>query len=160
PNFKISSAPLTTVVATGSDVLFDFNRGGDEPALVFESKRNGDRITGTLRIPGEDTTQFTLVRRVGGGGSGTSAPSPTPAPAPGLAPITSLNFALQNTLAGNAGSVNAVAISADGRLIATGSDDRSVRVWDAQSGQQLQKMTGHVDAVIAVAFSGDGRTVA
>src|SRR3954452_19564704 len=57
------------------------------------------------------------------------------------------------------GAVLAVAISPDGRSIASGAWNRAVTIWDAQSGRALRTMRGHTDRVITVAFSPDGRWV-
>jgi WD40 repeat protein len=56
--------------------------------------------------------------------------------------------------------VNGVAFSPDGRLLASGSDDQTVRVWDAASGAQLRCLQGHEGRVERVAFSPDGRRLA
>lgn len=56
--------------------------------------------------------------------------------------------------------VTTVAISPDGRYVAAGSLDRSVRVWDSSSGylvQRLEGAEGHRDSVYSVAFSPTGR---
>ena len=55
--------------------------------------------------------------------------------------------------------VTSVAISPDGRLVAAGSLDKVVRVWDAQSGQVLERLEGHKDSVYSVAFMPDGKTL-
>jgi WD40 repeat protein len=55
--------------------------------------------------------------------------------------------------------VTAVAFSPDGGLLATGSTDRTARVWDAASGQERLRVT-HDEGVAAVAFSPDGRLLA
>jgi WD40 repeat protein len=49
-----------------------------------------------------------------------------------------------------------VAFSPDGTRLATASDDRTVRLWDASSGESLLTLTGHTDEVWGVAFSPDG----
>jgi WD40 repeat protein len=48
----------------------------------------------------------------------------------------------------------------DGRTLASGSDDNTVKLWDVGSGQLLRTLAGHTDEVEAVAFSPDGRTLA
>ncbi|KAF5319337.1 hypothetical protein D9619_008898 [Psilocybe cf. subviscida] len=53
-------------------------------------------------------------------------------------------------------SVKSVAFSSDGTHIVSGLLDRSVRVWDASTGAQLQVLNGHSGTVNSVAFSSDG----
>jgi WD40 repeat protein len=44
------------------------------------------------------------------------------------------------TLEGHSDSVNAVAFSHDGQLLASASDDRTVRLWNPATGKQLQEL--------------------
>ena len=60
------------------------------------------------------------------------------------------------TLSGHEGDVYFVAYSPDGRSLATAGKDRSVRVWDALSGDCRLVLAGHTDEVNSVQFSGDG----
>ena len=58
------------------------------------------------------------------------------------------------------GGVNSVAFSPDGRMLASGSDDKTVRLWDPATGEHLRALTGHTEGVNSVAFSPDGRMLA
>ena len=58
-----------------------------------------------------------------------------------------------------AGVVKSIAFSPDGNRIVTGSDDRSVLVWDAKTGEQLRQLQGHTREVASVAISPDGNRI-
>ena len=60
-----------------------------------------------------------------------------------------------------AGDVNSIAFSSDSKTIASGSEDWTVRLWNATTGAPIgQPLTGHTDFVRSVAFSPDGKTIA
>ena len=65
-----------------------------------------------------------------------------------------------NQFTGHTGFVNAVAYSPDGQTIATGSEDRTIKLWDARTHQLRGTLTGHTLGVTALAFSRDGQTLA
>lgn len=61
---------------------------------------------------------------------------------------------------GHTGVVNSVAFSSDGKMLASASDDTTVRLWDTMTGAHLRTLSGHRNEVLSVAFTPDGKTVA
>jgi WD40 repeat protein len=57
------------------------------------------------------------------------------------------------------GAISSLAISPDGRLLATASMDRSLRLWDLTARQAVADFQGHLAEVWATAFSADGQTL-
>ncbi|MBP7828686.1 MAG: TIR domain-containing protein [Kiritimatiellae bacterium] len=61
------------------------------------------------------------------------------------------------TLEGHADEVSSVSVSPDGRRAVSGSSDKTLRVWDLETGQCLRTLEGHADGVSSVSVSPDGR---
>ena len=49
-----------------------------------------------------------------------------------------------------------MAFTPDGKRLLSGGDDRTLRVWDVKSGEELYRLVGHTDKLWAVACSADG----
>ena len=64
------------------------------------------------------------------------------------------------TQAGHTDEVHSVTYSPDGTMLASGSKDGTIRLWDAATGQEWAVLGGHAGEVNRVAFSPDGRILA
>ncbi len=80
-----------------------------------------------------------------------SAPYPTPPPFPGHRIYT---------FSGHTKWVSAVAWSPNGKRIASGSSDTTVKIWDSPSGGNIFTYNGNGGPVNALAWSSDGKRIA
>lgn len=69
------------------------------------------------------------------------------------------NSSNPRTLVGHSGEVNTVAISPDGKTIASGSDDKTVKLWQLNGGKEIRTLNSHSDWVYSVAISPNGETL-
>jgi WD40 repeat protein len=67
------------------------------------------------------------------------------------------------TFKGHADPVYAVAVSPDGDVLATGSFDKTIKLWDPTAGKEVRTLggkTGHTNQVLSLSFSPDGKMLA
>ncbi|MEB3358809.1 MAG: WD40 repeat domain-containing serine/threonine-protein kinase [Synechococcales bacterium] len=76
------------------------------------------------------------------------------------APTKTYEFALATTLSGHQAPVNVLALAKDQRTLISGSDDRTIKVWNLVDGQKTQTLSQHESPVGALAVSPDGRLLA
>ncbi|XHX80698.1 MAG: protein kinase [Stenomitos frigidus ULC029] len=72
--------------------------------------------------------------------------------------IASWHYA--HTFMGHTACVNAVAISPNRPIVASSSEDKTIRFWNLQTGDVITAVLDHVLAIRAIAFSPDGATIA
>jgi WD40 repeat protein/RsiW-degrading membrane proteinase PrsW (M82 family) len=65
-----------------------------------------------------------------------------------------------HTLEGHKTNVLSVAFSPDGNIIASGSKDKTIKLWEASTGKLLQTLLGHRNKVQSATFSPDGTILA
>jgi WD40 repeat protein len=63
------------------------------------------------------------------------------------------------TLKGHTQWVGFVTFSPDGKMIATGGEDKTVKLWDAATGREIRTLTGHKESVYHVRFAADRKTL-
>jgi WD domain, G-beta repeat len=73
----------------------------------------------------------------------------------------SLNHRIErNRLEGHQNAVWSVTFSPDGKTLASGSQDNTIKLWNLDTGKELRTLQGHQSFVSSVSFSPDGKTLA
>jgi eukaryotic-like serine/threonine-protein kinase len=73
---------------------------------------------------------------------------------------TTRDFSVVKTLAGHSDTIWTVALSGDGQTLASGSEDKTIKLWNPKTGQLKKTLFGHTDAVKSIALSLDGHLLA
>nr|MDZ8042959.1 AAA-like domain-containing protein [Nostoc sp. DedQUE02] len=84
---------------------------------------------------------------------------------PAYSPLFSLqrilsNIREQNRLEGHSDLVRSVVFSPDGKTLASASLDKTIKLWNRDTGKEITTLSGYNDLVMSVVFSPDGKTLA
>ena len=117
--------------------------------------RDSRELSGQLlgRMQGIDLPGIKGLMQQAGGAKG------RPWLRPIIPSLTAPGGPLIRTLEDHADWVNAVALTSDGRRAISASYDRTLKIWDLESGEAIRTLEGHADWVNAVALTPDGRRV-
>src|ERR1051325_11024089 len=76
----------------------------------------------------------------------------------GGSPVPGLT--LRHVLRGHMNWIGRIAWSPDGSYLASSSEDKTIRIWDARNGACVRTLQGHTNSVNSVAWSPDGQRLA
>ncbi|AFZ60034.1 WD40 repeat domain-containing protein [Anabaena cylindrica FACHB-243] len=65
-----------------------------------------------------------------------------------------------NTIHGHSNHVFSIAVNPDGKTFASGSGDKTIKIWDVQTSELLNSLNGHSNYISSVAFSPNGEIIA
>jgi WD40 repeat protein len=130
----------TRLEQAGTNLLREPFRGGEIESLV-EAMRTGQKLK-------------SLVKN-----KQSLADYPAYSPVFSLQEIL-LNIREHNQLEGYKYHVNEIVFSPDSKTLASVSDDKSIKLWNVATGQEIYTLTGHKDSVDSIVFSSDGKTLA
>jgi len=63
-------------------------------------------------------------------------------------------------LSGHTDSIRSLTYSLDGTFLVSGSNDKTIKLWDVQTGGIIKTLCGHTDQVVSVAISADNTMIA
>ena len=66
---------------------------------------------------------------------------------------------LLHTLTGHQDGVTTISLNSDGTLLATGSGDRTIKLWNTETGELIKNLRGHTSQINSLAFSNDDQFI-
>jgi WD40 repeat protein/serine/threonine protein kinase len=162
------------IEADDRDIEVTVQRAGTQPEVLILDRRTQRELVLTageydVRVQEKDglqfsTKQFTLRR---GGREVVKAelvPAKEPPSATPAVVVASPTTPIERTIGDGRWChwnwVCAVAVSPDGKWVASASGDGTAKVWDAATGQERYTLVGHTNSVECVAFAPNGKLLA
>jgi WD40 repeat protein len=146
------SANGNLIAAVGSDGTLTVWEANKERKKLLETKTTSGVTAFGVQFAPDGKAVATCGERV-------SRIFALPAPGDKAEAIGTLRRTFEG-IASHTDMVTCLAYSPDGKTLATGSRDHTVRIWNVFTGQRLRTLLGHTEKVNAVAFSPDGNQLA
>jgi WD40 repeat protein len=73
---------------------------------------------------------------------------------------TNLTHSLIRSFAAHKDAIYSMALSPDDKILATGSYDQKIKLWDVETGKELKTLSGHNGCIFGLAFRPDGKILA
>jgi RNA polymerase sigma factor (sigma-70 family) len=149
PDGKTLAAGITPEAGQSPQLrLWEVKQGGEPPQL-----RDLGRIDGTSVWPFSSIT-FSADGKTVAARAWQQAPTHPLV----LADVATATQLARLDVPAAEGREAALALAPDGRTLALGLEDRTLRLWD-RTGKEVRRFEGHTDHIAAVAFSPDGNTL-
>lgn len=159
---RLIGAPLLVLIIIGIYVVWSVSHHSAQQAQRSDNTKAArlpvptDSPATEHPDPGDESKPARNPAKTSDNAQQANPPASTKSPASGH----SLDVQPPRNLTGHSDNVWSVAFSPDSRILASGSKDNTVKLWDVVTAPEVRTLKGHTEGVCSVAFSADARWLA